>query len=113
MSLVTQLEQQLISAKERKELRRMAVKLSDNYEFRTLILEGFCEANAARCVRMSVDTNTTPEIRADALGMGQAAGYLQRHLSAIVQAGGDVTDREILDLEDALAEARAEEDIVE
>lgn len=109
MSDVVALEQQLSNAKQLVETRRMALKLSNNHEFRKLILEEFCTNEAARMVQNSGNPALKAEERADSLAMAQASGHLKRWLSAQVQMGAHA-EREIANLEAELEIARAEED---
>lgn len=109
MTDVTALEQQLDGAKKLLDFRRMALKLSQNREFKKLILEEFCVNEAARYVQNSANPALGAEERADSLGIAQASGHLKRWLSVTVQMGARA-EHEILELEEALAEARAEED---
>lgn len=107
-SVVEGLEEQLKAAKDAIEYRDSAIRLAKNRDFRRLILDGFCEADAARHVRMSTDPNLSPVMQADALGMAQAGGYLKRHLHAIMQLGA-TADKDAAEIELELEEARAEE----
>lgn len=108
-SEVQGLEQQLAEGKELVERRASAIRLAGNRDFRKLILEGFCLHDAARLVAESGDPALTAQQRADALAMAQAAGHLKRFLSAAIQMGF-TAERDMPQLEEALAEARAEED---
>ena len=112
MSEVTALENQLANVKELIERRRQALRLADNADFRKLILDGFCKEEAARYVQASCDPALQANERADALAMAQASGHLRRFLSVIVQMG-NAAEGQIRDLEDAIDEARAEEDAAE
>ncbi len=103
------LEQQLMDTKELIERRNLAIKLSSNRDFRKLILEDFCVTEAARLVGQSADPSLDPVQRVDALNMAQAAGHLKRYLSMMILMG-NTAERSLTDLEDALADARAEED---
>jgi hypothetical protein len=103
------LEQQLADTKELMGRRDLAIKLSSNRDFRKLILEDFCVTEAARLVAQSADPVLDPLQRADALNMAQAAGHLKRYLSMMIRMG-NTAESQIRDLEDALAEARGEED---
>jgi hypothetical protein len=109
MNTVTALEQQLDGAKTLVEFRRMALKLAQNREFKKLILEEFCVNEAARYVQNSANPALGPDERADCLAIAQAAGHLKRWLSVQVQMGAKA-ESEIPELEDAIAEARLEED---
>ena len=109
MNDVTALEQQLSGAKSLVEQRKMALKLSQNREFKKLILEEFCVNECARYVQNSANPALGEQERADSLAIAQAAGHLKRWLSVQVQMGARA-EHEILELEDALAQARAEAD---
>jgi hypothetical protein len=105
------LEQQLANTKVLMERRDLAIKLSNNRDFRKLILEDFCVTEAARLVQQSGDPALDVQQRADALNMAQASGHLKRYLSMMIRMG-DTAEKSIPDLEDALSEARADEDAV-
>lgn len=108
MSEVQQLEQQLKDAKYLIERRDMALRLAENRDFRTLILDGFCKEEAARWVQLSTDPALNAEQRADSLQMAQASGPLKRYLSVQVTMA-NVAERELPDLEEAIDAARADE----
>jgi hypothetical protein len=111
-SVVQGLEKQLQDAKGLQARRDLVVKLSNNREFRELILDGFCRDDCARFTHQSADPALTPQQRADALAVAQAAGHLKRYLSAAFQMGV-TADNQLAELEEALEEARAEEDVPE
>lgn len=104
------LEQQLADTKVVMDRRDLALKLSSNRDFRKLILEDFCTTEAARLVSQSADPALNPLQRADALNMAQAAGHLKRYLSMMIMMG-DNAENSVGSLEDALAQARADEDV--
>ena len=108
MNHVAQLEQQLTDAKAVISIRQMALRLYQNADFKTLIIDGFCSKDAARLVQESGDPVLSAEQRADALSMAQASGHLKRFLSMCVQMGA-ASERTLDELEDALEEARQEE----
>jgi hypothetical protein len=107
-SAVAALERQQADARIVIDRRQMALRLYNHHDFRKLILEGFCVEECARYARESGNPQFTPEQRADALAMAQAAGHLRRYLSLMVQQG-EHAERTLPELEQALAEARAEE----
>lgn len=109
MSSVTALEQQLDGAKKLVEFRQRAIRLSKNSDFKKLILEEFCVNEAARYVQNSANPALGEQERADSLAIAQASGHLKRWLSVQVQMGAHA-ENEIGNLEEALAEARVEED---
>ena len=108
MNQVTQLENQLVAAKELVRRRQLALKLSEIPEFKELILDEFMVKEAARYVHGSADPALKPEERADSLAMAQASGHLKRFLSITVQMGA-YAEREMSSLEAAIDEARIEE----
>lgn len=108
MSEVSALEKQLSDSKLSIERRQKALKLYNNPEFKSLILEEFCTTECARYAQSSADPALNPEQRADALAIAQAAGHLRRFLSVVVTMGNQA-ERLIPDLETAIEEARQEE----
>jgi hypothetical protein len=108
MSQVSQLEAQLQNAKELIQRRQAALRLANVPEFKQLILEDFMVKEAARYVQSSGDPALKAEERADALAIAQASGHLKRYLHVIVQMGAHA-EREIVNLEEAIEEARQEE----
>jgi hypothetical protein len=107
MSEVLALEKQLQTAKQLAARRDMALKLSDNREFKQLILKDFCVEECARYAQSSADPALTTEQRADALALAQAAGHLRRFLSVVVQMG-NTANNEIPQIEVAIEELRQE-----
>lgn len=112
MSEVKQLEQQLSNAKALIEKRDIALRLFKNRDFRKLILDEYMVQEAARYVQCSGDPALGKEERADALLMAQSTGCLKRWLSVTVRMGNQA-ESEIGDLDDEIAEARAEADAEE
>lgn len=108
MSEVNQLQKQLEDSKKLIERRRQAIRLSENKDFKKLILDGFCVTDAASYVSASADPQLTAEQRADALNIAQAAGHLKRFLSVITQMGA-VAERDVGQIEEAIVAAQAEE----
>lgn len=107
MSEVLALEKQLQNAKQLAARREMALKLSDNREFKQLILKDFCVEECARYAQSSADPALTIEQRADALALAQAAGHLRRFLSVVIQMGYTAMN-EIPQIEVAIEELRQE-----
>lgn len=106
MTKIEALEQQLSDSRLLVEHRELVLKLSENREFRKVILEGFCEKECARYARASGDPQLTPEQRADALAMAQAAGHLKRYLSVQVVVGNTAANT-IPEIEATIEEMRA------
>jgi hypothetical protein len=109
MSEVAELEFQLQQIKGLQHRREQAERLSKNADFRDLIITGFCRDDAARFAQESGDPTLNAEQRADALGMAQASGHLKRYLMMQIKMG-ETAERNILDIEEALTEARLEEE---
>lgn len=109
MSDLLQLEHQLEDAKILAARRLAALRLAENRDFRDLILEDYLVKEAARCIQAAGDDKLTPQQRADLVEMGKATGYLKRFLHAITTMGG-TAENDIPALEEAIAEARLEED---
>jgi hypothetical protein len=108
MSDTQDLEQGIKDAETLIARRQMALKLSDNHDFRKLILEDYCVTEAARLVQLSADPVLKPNEREDALNMAQATGHLKRYLSMMVQMGY-TAERELPQLQRALDETRSME----
>lgn len=107
MSEVLALEKQLQNAKQLAARREMALKLSENREFKQLILKDFCVEECARYAQSSADPALTVEQRADALALAQAAGHLRRFLSVVTQMGYTAMN-EIPQIETTIQELRQE-----
>lgn len=110
MSQVNQLELQQEEFKKRLERRELALRLSNNREFKKLILDGFCREDCAQYAQLSQDPALGEKEQLDALRISQAAGHLRRYLSVIVTMGNQA-EGQMAALEEAIAEARAEEDL--
>jgi len=108
MSDIQDLEQGIKDAETLIARRQMALKLSENREFRKLILEDFIVTEAARLVQMSADPALNQQQRDDALSMAQATGHLKRYLSMMVQMGYQA-ERELPQMQVALDELRSVE----
>lgn len=109
MSELLQLEKQLEDAKILAARREAALRLAENRDFRDLILDDYLVKEAARCIQASGDPLLDKQVREDMVEMGKATGYLKRFLHAITTMGGTAQD-DIVPLEEAIAEARLEED---
>lgn len=105
---VEELENQKKDAQKLAERGQMARRLASNRDFRKLILDGFCLEDAARYAQESGDPLLSAEQRADALNMAQASGHLKRYLSFQIRMGV-TAERSLVELDEALTEARAEE----
>ena len=108
MSEVAKLEHQLDEAKAQVARMELAERLAGNSDFRKLILEYFCVEECARYAQASSDPALGPGERHDALALAQAAGHLKRFLQVQCQMG-EIAARNIIDINEAIEEARAEE----
>lgn len=109
MSEVFALESQLADAKKAIERREIALRLYNHSDFKSLIIDEFCTKECARYAQSSADPALNADQRADALAIAQAAGHLRRYLSVIV-AMGNQAEGQMANLEQAIEEARQEED---
>ena len=106
---VEQLESQRDAMKKAVDMRQAVQRLSKNADFRKVITDQFMEKECARYVHASADPALPEKNRADALAIAQASGHLKRYLSVIIQMG-NAAENEILSIDDALNDARAESD---
>ena len=106
---VEQLENQIENNKQTIARRDMAIKLASNREFKKLILDEFIEKEMARYAATSGDPNLSPQQRADAADISRAGGHLKRWLHVVVQMGNSAA-KDNVEIEEAIVEARAEED---
>ena len=109
MSDVIALEGQLADAKELVARKDRVIRLSNNNDFKSIIMDEFCVRECARYAQSSADPALGENERADALAMAQAAGHLRRFLSVVIQMGRQA-EGQMHSIEEALVEARAEED---
>ena len=108
MSEVLNLQKQRDDAKEMIEQAETALRLSNNPDFKKLILNEFCINECARYAQSSADPALNADQRADALAIAQAAGHLRRFLSVKIQMGNQA-DRQMADLDQAILEAQSED----
>ena len=101
------LERQIEDLKKHVERREMAIRLASNPDFKKLILEGFCQVEAAAYVHTSCDPNIGDRERADALAIAQASGHLKRWVTIMMQMGYQA-QLTIRDCEEQIDEMRAE-----
>lgn len=107
MSEVSQLERHLDALKKHAEIGNAIVRLTANPDWKLVIEDLFCTQECARYAQQSADPALSAENKADALAIAQAAGHLRRFLSVQVMMANQA-DRDIINTEEALAEARAE-----
>ncbi|MEQ1950925.1 hypothetical protein [Mesorhizobium sp. CN2-181] len=107
MSEIVQLERQIEEAKAVVEQRDMMVKLTNNREFKKLIVEGFMKDECSRYTHLSTQPGISLQDRADALAAAQAAGHLKRWINAIIMMGNNA-EGELGEAKELLDELRAE-----
>lgn len=107
MQEIQELEQHIANQKTLVDMADAAMRLSNNADFRKVIMNGFCLTEAARYVQESGDPGLSKEDRQDALNMAQASGHLKRFLSVTVLMGNQA-DNSVREAEMRLAELRAE-----
>lgn len=108
MSEVFALEKQREDAKNDLERREIALRLYNQPDFKKLIIDEFCTTECARYAQLSADPALDDRARADSLGLAQAAGHLRRYLSMLISKG-NMAERLMPDLDDAIEAARQEE----
>ena len=105
MSYIQALEQQLEGQRALVARRDLALKLAKVPEFKQLILDEFCTTECARYAQESADPLLTPDQRADALAIAQAAGHLRRYLSIQIRLG-DTAEQQIAAIESEIEQIR-------
>lgn len=108
MPTVNELEQQKAKLQDYITKRDLALKLSNNRDFRKLIMDEYFTQEAARLVGLSADPVLSDRERADALSMAQATGHLKRWLVVLCQMG-DRAEQDIAEIDMTLDEVRGEE----
>lgn len=107
MNQIEEMELSRKALQERVEKRDEVLKLYDNDKFKSLILEGFCRDDAARCVAAAGNPGTPERDEKQLLGMAMAGGHLKRYLMTIIQQG-DQAENEITQVDEIIDELRAE-----
>jgi len=87
---------------------QLAEKLTENPDFKKLIMDGYFVDEAARLVHLYSDPTLPNEIRETITRDLNGPGALKRYLSAIVQMGHNA-ENEIVNSEEALDDLREEE----
>ena len=105
---VAQLEDERKKQEAAVERAKVAERLANNPDFRSLILNYFCVEECARYARESANPLLEKEDRRDALAMAQAAGHFKRFMQLQMQLG-ERGEAMIRDIDEALEEARLEE----
>lgn len=78
---IKQLENQIAGAEKAAKILAKWEKLESNREFKELIIDTFCGTEAARYVQASVSPSLNDRMKADALALAQASGYLLEFIS--------------------------------
>ena len=112
MSDIQALQNEIEGAKAVVQRRDLALKLSENREFRVLFTEEYFGSEIARLMVMSVDSNVDAETRADCVKMAEAAARTKQYLSMVIQAGAHY-ERTLPEMEATLQEMLVERDAEE
>ena len=89
--------------------RDMAARLYENPDFKSLVLDYWCNTECARYAQVSGDPNIPEQNRKDALAMAQAAGHFKRFLN-VVTLMGNRAEAEMEELEQAVIDASVNEE---
>lgn len=108
---IQEIELTIEHAKEIVERGESARRLASNSDFKKLVLDGYFVNEAARLALLHSDPSINEEIREKVLRDLNGPGAFKRYLSTIIQMG-DQAIRELPELQEALDEARAEDDAV-
>lgn len=109
MSDIATLEVTIDNAKQMVSRKNMALKLASNREFKALVLEGYFNEEAARLASISADPLMAKD-RGEIMLAIQGISLFRQYMQNIVRMG-EVAERELLDSQEALQEALAEEGI--
>jgi hypothetical protein len=81
------IENKISEMKKQIDMKNRIVKLCENPDFKSLIIDYFCVTECARYVGVSTDPHMKPESREDALQTAQAAGIFKRWLNVTISLG--------------------------
>ncbi|RWB40465.1 MAG: hypothetical protein EOQ44_25340 [Mesorhizobium sp.] len=109
MSDIQALEHQLDVAKAVLAQRDRMDRLVNNADFHALITEGYLKEECARYCHLSTDPSLSVQDRADALAAAQSAGHFKRWVNAVILMGNRA-EQDIVDINESLAELRADPD---
>lgn len=87
MSQIQEVELSIEQAKGLIARKDQALKLTDNKDFKALVLQGYFVDEAARLALLSSDPMLDAEQRADVMQGILALGYFKRYMSGIIQFG--------------------------
>lgn len=102
------LEHQIKIGKEQNTVAEAIARLMRNRDFKTVILNEYAIFEVARFMEVATDPNVHEEIRTMALQDAKAPAALKRWLDARQRMSEDFNSRTRVELEDAIAELRAE-----
>lgn len=104
---IEQIELSIEEAQKMVERKERALRLADNPDFKSLILDGYFKDEAIRLTHLLSDPNAVahrPQITESMVSIGS----LKRYLHAIVQMGA-MAEQEISEARETLDEIRGEE----
>lgn len=104
MSDIQAIELSIEEAKKLIDLKDQALKLSDNREFRNIILEGYFKDEAARLASLTADS-TLKANREDIILALQGISSLRQYLQTVIRMG-QIAEGELHEAQEVLEEAR-------
>jgi hypothetical protein len=108
MSDIQEIELSMDHAKELVERKNAVLKLSNNREFKKIVLDGYFKDEAARLAGLSADV-TVKANRDDIFLAIQGISTLRQYFQMIVRMG-EVAESELAEYQETLDEARANEE---
>jgi hypothetical protein len=81
------IQKKIEELKQQVEMKNKVVKLCDNPDFKSTIIDFFCTTECARYTGVSTDPNIKPDQREDALRTAQSAGIFKRWLNVTIKLG--------------------------
>jgi hypothetical protein len=86
---IEHVELSIQEAKDSIEKKQALIRLQNNPDFKLLIMEGYFQKEAARCVHALADPSLQDDTQQKLLtNMITAVGYFRQYLSAVYQFGG-------------------------
>lgn len=107
MSQTEEIELSIQEAKRLIEVRDAAVRLSENADFKAVVLDGYLKDEALRLTHLSADV-AVKEHKDDIFLALQGISLFRQFMQDRIRMG-DIAERELHDYEEALDDVRAEE----
>lgn len=109
MSQIQEVELSIEQAKGLIARKDQALKLTDNKDFKALVLQGYFVDEAARLALLSSDPMLDAEARADVMQGVLALGYFKRYITGIIHFGR-MAEKDLAAHTETLAELHSEGD---